>query len=136
MVVDLTTDRVERVSVGTVLHTDAGQLTVESSRPHQDKWIVAFEGVHDRHGADALRGTILRAEPLEGEDDTLWVHELIGSTVVDVEGVERGVVDSVQANPASDLLVLDNGALGPLTFVVDHAGGRVTIDPPPGLFDL
>jgi 16S rRNA processing protein RimM len=40
------------------------------------------------------------------------------------------------ANPASDLLELDSGALVPIVFVVDHAEGRVTIDPPDGLFDL
>ena len=136
VVVDLTTDRLERMAAGTVLDSDAGTLTIEGARPHQGKWIVAFAGVHDREGAEELRGTVLRAEPIEGEGDALWVHELIGSTVVDVDGVERGVVEAVQANPASDLLVLDSGALVPLTFVVDHGGGRVTIDPPPGLFDL
>ena len=40
------------------------------------------------------------------------------------------------ANPAADLLELDSGALVPVVFVVDHAPGRVTIDPPEGLLDL
>ena len=136
VVVDLVTDRVERVAAGSVLDSDRGPLTVETSRPHQGRWIVAFAGVSSRDAADDLRGVVLRAEPLEGEDDALWVHELIGSTVVDVDGVERGVVESVQSNPASDLLVLDTGALVPLTFVTGHGDRRVTIDPPPGLFDL
>jgi 16S rRNA processing protein RimM len=135
VLVDLVTDRDERVAPGTVLETDRGPLTVESSRAHQGKWIVAFAGVPDRSAAEALRGTVLRAEPLEDED-TLWVHELIGAEVVETDGTERGRVESVQANPASDLLVLDSGALVPLIFVVDHQPGRVVIDPPPGLFEL
>ena len=50
------------------------------------------------------------------------------------------VVEAVEANPASDLLVLDTGALVPLVFVVGQATGAdgvvVTIDPPAGLLDL
>ena len=43
---------------------------------------------------------------------------------------------AVQANPASDLLVLDGGQLVPLRFVVEHGPGRVVIDPPAGLLEL
>ena len=43
---------------------------------------------------------------------------------------------AVEANPASDLLVLDSGALVPLRFVVSAEPGHVTVDPPAGLFDL
>jgi len=39
----------------------------------------------------------------------------------------------VEANPAHDLLVLDGGGLVPMVFVVEHAEGRVVIDPPEGL---
>jgi 16S rRNA processing protein RimM len=64
------------------------------------------------------------------------VHELIGATAVLVDGTEVGTVDGVEANPASDLLVLDSGALVPVVFVTAHEPGRVTIDPPEGLLDL
>ncbi len=42
---------------------------------------------------------------------------------------------SVEVNPASDLLVLDGGGLVPLTFVVEQADGRITVDVPDGLLD-
>lgn len=136
VIVVLSTNRPERVEPGAVLHAgDDLDLVVVASRPHQNGWIVQFEGVAGREAADALRGRTLFAEPLDDPDE-LWVHELIGSTVVDVGGVERGVVESVQSNPASDLLVLDSGALVPLVFVADRTPGRVVIDPPDGLFDL
>jgi hypothetical protein len=46
-------------------------------------------------------------------------------------------VEEVQANPASDLLVLTGGGLIPLRFVVDlEPGVRVTVDMPDGLLDL
>ena len=40
------------------------------------------------------------------------------------------------ANPAHDLLELDSGALVPVVFITAAAPGRLTIDPPEGLFDL
>jgi 16S rRNA processing protein RimM len=134
VIVELITDRHERVAPGTVLHTADGALVVMASTPHQGRWIVRFEGVDGREGADALRGTVLSAEPID-DPDALWVHELIGSTVVDPAGREHGVVVSVVANPASDLLELDDGALVPLRFVTEHVPGRITVDAPAGLLD-
>jgi 16S rRNA processing protein RimM len=135
VVVRLTTDRVERLAPGSVLHADGGDLVVVASRPHQDRWIVAFDGVDAREAADRLRGTTLRAEPLDDPDE-VWVHDLVGATVMTVSGEDVGTCVSVVANPASDLLELDSGALVPIAFMVDAAPGRVTIDPPEGLFDL
>ena len=98
--------------------------------------IVSFVQLTTREDAEAARGTVLSAEPIE-DPDALWVHELIGSTVVDAEGVERGVVESVMDNPAAALLVLDSGALVPVAFVVDGpTDGIVRVDVPDGLFDL
>ena len=134
VIVELGTNRTERVAPGAVLETDRGPLTVVRSTPHQSRWIVQFEGIEGRSAAEGLRGVILRAEPIH-DPDSLWVHELIGSTVVDTGGVERGTVVSVVANPASDLLELDSGALVPLRFVVSGQAGRVVVDPPAGLFD-
>jgi len=131
----LTTERTERLDPGSVLHTDRGDLTVVRSSPHMDRWIVHFEGLEVREQADAWRGVVLRAEAID-DDDELWVHELIGATVSLVDGSTVGTVTEVQANPASDLLVLDSGALVPLVFVTEHAEGAITIDPPDGLFDL
>ena len=135
VIVRLTTDRSERVDAGSVLQSDRGPMTVRSSRPHQRDWIVRFDGVPDRNAAETLRGLKLRAEPLD-DPDALWVHELVGSRVVTPDGVERGTATAVEVNPASDLLVLDTGALVPLRFVVSADAGVVTVDPPEGLFDL
>jgi 16S rRNA processing protein RimM len=135
VVVDLTTDRVERLAPGAVLVSDAGELTVVAARPHQRRWIVAFEGRTDREAADRLRGITLRAQALD-EPDELWVHDLVGSQVVTVGGDAVGACVAVVANPAADLLELDNGALIPVVFVVDRSPGRLTIDPPEGLLDL
>jgi 16S rRNA processing protein RimM len=135
VIVRLTTDRTERVDVGVVLTSDRGPLTVRASRPHQRDWIVAFAGIADRSQAETMRGLKLRAEPIE-DPDALWVHDLVGSVVVELDGTERGTVTSIEVNPASDLLVLDTGHLVPLRFVTTREAGRLTIDPPDGLFDF
>jgi 16S rRNA processing protein RimM len=133
--VEVVTNRPEqRFAAGSVLMSDRGPLEVVSGRPHQGRWLVTFVGVHDRNEAEALRGLVLRAEPLE-EEGALWVHELIGAEVVGVDGRNYGLVEAVEANPASDLLVLAGERLVPLVFVVRQQPGRVVIDPPPGLLD-
>jgi len=101
---------------------------------------VRFAGVNDREGADALHGVELYGEPLEVPGE-LWVHELLGAEVFDTTGRRLGVVEAVEANPASDLLVLDGERLIPLTFVTEQvpaaSGGvaRLVVDPPAGLLD-
>jgi len=137
VVVALTTNRDERVSVGSVLVTGDGRsFEVVRSSPHQGRHIVTFAGVAGIDAAEALRDTPLFAPPLE-DPDALWVHDLIGSVVVDPTGAELGTVTAVEANPASDLLVLADGGLIPLRFVIgSEPGVRVTVDIPDGLLDL
>ena len=133
-------NRPERTAPGAVLHAGERELVIASSRRHQDRWLVRFRGVDDRGAAEQLRGSVLTAAPL-GADASLdegefWVHELIGSSVVDTSGRALGDVVNVEANPAHDLLVLDTGALVPLVFVVERRDATVVVDPPEGLLDL
>lgn len=134
VIVELFTNRTERVAPGTVLTTDHGELVVERSSPHGTRWIVAFKGVLSREAADDLRGRLLSAPAIE-DADALWVHELVGSEVHHRSGERIGRVVAVEANPASDLLVLETGGLIPLRFVTAHESGRVTVDIPEGLLE-
>jgi 16S rRNA processing protein RimM len=135
VVVKLVTNRTERLAPGSTFSTPSGRiLTVRSSRPFQKRWIVDFDEVSDRNSAEHLRGTALLAEPVS-EPDALWVHELVGASVEDIHGTLLGTVASVVANPASDLLELEGGALVPLVFVVDQAAGRIVVDIPEGLIE-
>ncbi|HTO00764.1 MAG TPA: ribosome maturation factor RimM, partial [Microthrixaceae bacterium] len=136
VVVYLSSDRKERVDPGSVLQTATGPLRVVASRSHKDRWVVLFEGISTREAAEAACGTVLSAEPVI-DNSELWVHELIGQTVVSADGVDRGKIESVMDNPASDLLVLESGALVPVAFIVgDPADGVIKVDTPDGLFEL
>ena len=136
----LWTDQTQRLDPGTELTSIRGTLRVVSSKPFgpDDRYIVQFEGVFDRSAADSLRGAELEAEPLDDVTDVLWVHELVGANVRDAAGTALGVIVSVEANPASDLMVLESGGLIPVRFVTAHdAGARtVDVDIPEGLLDL
>jgi 16S rRNA processing protein RimM len=140
VVVELLSNRDERVRPGARLVGPGGVLVIvgsssAGSTAGRTRWLVSFEGVDSREAAEELRGSVLQAPPIE-EAGALWVHELIGSQVYDEEGSEIGAVASVEANPASDLLILDSGLLIPLTFVTAQAAGRLTVRLPPGLLDL
>ena len=140
VLVKLTTDRLERVSPGSILWAgcrslrgsscaaedvehEAGKellLEVESSRAHGKRWAVRFKGIEDREAASRIGGRVLLAMPLE-VPGVLWVRELVGREVRDRSGAVLGTVEAVEANPASDLLVLDSGAVVPLCFLRDSS---------------
>jgi 16S rRNA processing protein RimM len=144
VVVELCTNLLARVAVGSHLvgvkssPNKAGgcsirrDLEVVASRPHQGRFLVAFAGVPDRNAAENLRGTTLFATPIN-DDDALFIHDLIGKDVFDKKGNRLGVVTAVEANPASDLLVIDNGAYVPVHFLLQSSGDRLVVDPPEGL---
>jgi 16S rRNA processing protein RimM len=86
--VDLTTDRTERVQVGSRLFGRGRWFEIIASSRSGDRWRVHFDGVDDRSAAEALTGTVLSAEPID-DPDALWVHQLIGATVVEADGTDR-----------------------------------------------
>ncbi|MGC2484961.1 MAG: hypothetical protein WA359_01790 [Acidimicrobiales bacterium] len=136
VVVDLWSDRHERLTPGVTLFTERGPLVVLSAAVHQKtRFLVNFDLIATREDAERWRGVVLSAPPID-DPDVIWIDQLFGARVVDRNGVERGVVVDVEANPASDLMVLDSGTLVPLTFVVSvHANRLVEIDAPEGLFE-
>jgi 16S rRNA processing protein RimM len=129
----LLTDRDERTEAGAILHTADRALEVQAARRQRQGWVIHFVGVDSREAAEALRGELLYADPLAAADDEVWAHDLVGCEVHDTAGRSLGRVTEIEANPAHDLLVLDDGTLVPMPFVVEHRPGAVVIDPPEGL---
>ena len=124
----------------------SGPLVLRSARDHNGILLLGFEGTDGRSGAEALRGIKLLANPLEdhGDEDTWYERDLVGLKAVTVGGDEVGEVTALQSGAAQDLLVvrLTDGRKALVPFVtaivpeVDVDGGRVVLDPPPGLLDL
>jgi 16S rRNA processing protein RimM len=109
--------------------------------------LVCFEGVDGRDDADALRGAALCAAavdlpPIEDPDE-FYDHQLEGLAVLTVTGAVVGTVREVMHGAGGELLVVDREGGGEtlVPFVrqivpeVDVRGGRVLLDPPPGLLE-
>jgi 16S rRNA processing protein RimM len=107
---------------------------VASCAPHSGRFRAALEGVADRTAAESLVNREVWAEPID-DPSTVWVHDLIGSTVVDQHGVEHGRVVAVMDNPAHPIMELEDGTLVPCPFIVATADGRTVVSVPEGLFD-
>ena len=97
---------------------------------------MRFEGVDDRGAPRPARhGAARRAGRATGR---LGSHELVGAEVVDDRRHGcSATVAAVEANPASDLLVLDDGA--PRARCASSIGtvprATVTVDIPDGLLE-
>ena len=134
--ISLTSDVASRHAVGATftIVESAGHrtLTIATVRPQQDRFVVHFEGVDDRNDAEKLTNKFLYAEPVENEDG-LWVHQLIGSNVVDMAGESWGTCTGVLQNPAHDILEIEGGLLVPAPFIVTTDGTTTVINPPAGL---
>lgn len=121
-------------------------LTVERARPFRRGLLVKFEEIEDRTRAEEVARRYLLASteqlaPLtEGE---VFYHQLLGLEVFTTEGWHVGRVREVyDAEPADLLEVKGERRLHLIPFLerivreIDLEGGRLVIDPPPGLLDV
>lgn len=134
--ISFTSDVPQRQVVGAEFVVSTGgvqkQLVIQSIRPQQDRFVVHFVGVDDRNDAEKLTNKFLFATPVE-DADALWVHQLIGSMVVDVNGQSWGRCIGVLNNPAHEILEIEGGLLVPVPFVESCDGLTTVINPPEGL---
>jgi 16S rRNA processing protein RimM len=117
---------------------------VLSAGPQGRIWWLRLEGVEDRTGADALRGSEVwgRREEMgdAGEGRHFWA-DLEGMPVATASGVELGRVVELFVTGGVDVLVVRGPGgerLVPLApwVSVDREQGRVVVDAPPGLLEV
>jgi 16S rRNA processing protein RimM len=118
---------------------------IRAARLHLGRLLLSLEGVEDRDAADRFRGAwlsipVASARPLDPGE--FWPHQLVGLTVVDHQGRERGRVADVVPGAAHDLLAVElpsgTSALVPAVaalVTVELEAGRVLVDAVPGLLD-
>ncbi|HRW17701.1 MAG TPA: ribosome maturation factor RimM [Dermatophilaceae bacterium] len=154
-----TDDPAGRFVVGTVFPTRAAAgsgvpraLTLRSARDHNGIWLLAFDEVPDRTGAEGLRGTRLllpdptdaSADASDPDEDGWYAEQLVGLPVTRPDGSALGEVSGLDLGPGQDRLLvrLPDGREAAIPFVealvpvVDVPGRRVVVDPPPGLLEL
>lgn len=122
------------------------QLTVRSSRAHDGRWVVGFDGVATIEEAEALRGLELKipgSALATLSSDRHYVHDLVGCRVETVEHEMIGTVVEVHFGAGTPLLVVD-GVRGEVLVPfaeevcnsIDTAAKRIVITPPEGLVGL
>ena len=141
--IEVRTDEAEnRFAIGAVLQTQShGLLTVASARVHNGILLLAFEGIDDRNGIEALRDELLFADvdidaPGLDEDD-YHVLQLIGCKAFLIDGDEYGEVTEVLNLPGQDVLVIKTETgeslipfVRQLVPIVDVKARRMSVVPP------
>lgn len=99
--------------------------------------VARFEGISDRSGAEALRGSLVEVDrsalpPLE--DGEYYHADLVGLAAVDHDGGPIGIVVAVENYGAGDLLEIETeaGKSALIPFrpgIADLEDGRMVLDP-------
>lgn len=122
-------------------------FVIDQARQHGGRLLVRLAGVHDRDGADALRGSLFLVDsddlPPIDEPDTYYDHQLEGLRVRTTTGQEVGIVAEVLHTAAGELLAVRRDSaevlvpfVGAIVTSVSLDDGSIEIDPPDGLLDL
>lgn len=87
------------------------RLEVVSVKPHGEGFVAVVEGIDDRDAALALKGREIavprEALPVLEDDREVYWRDLIGTRVIDGDGVELGRVVSLMDTGAHDVLVIE-----------------------------
>ena len=127
-----------------LIHEDGRELFVTASRAHRDRFLVRFEGITDRSGAEELRGALFvpEHEARSLDEGEFWMHELEGFDVMLSDGSPVGTLDRVDPGAAQDLLAVSTPRgerlvpyVTDIVVAVDRDARTITIDPPTGLLD-
>ena len=148
--VELHTDFPERFAPGidVYLGEELEKATISASRPHQGQLLLQFEGYESRVAADLLRGLwifIPDDEAVELEEDTYFVHDIIGLSVQTAGGKLLGTLSEVLFTGANEVYVVATPdepsreillpAIADVIKEVDLENGILTVELLPGLLD-
>ena len=150
--VELHTDFPDRFAPERVVFVgvDRVRTRILSSRPHKGGMLLRLDRVEDREAAESLRGQWLlipEEESMALDDDTFWVHDIIGLSVRTESGRDLGVVEDVLFTGANEVYVVETPAdvnrgrqlllpaLRDVIRNVDLDGRILTVQLPPGLLE-
>jgi 16S rRNA processing protein RimM len=150
MKMELHTDFPDRFTPGAQVYTGVSLAahTIISARPHQQQLLIQLEGIHDRTAAEELRGAWLfvpEDDAAELDEDTYFVHDIIGLAVQTTAGVPLGTVEEVLFTGANEVyVVVPPGqprreillpAIAQVIRTVDLDNGLLIVELLPGLID-
>ena len=121
-------------------------MQIERASVQKNMALVKFEGIDTPEAANALRNTVLymNRRDVELDDETHFVQDLIGMTVVDADnGTEYGTLRDVLQTGANDVyeVAAPDGktllvpVIPQVVLEIDDIADRIVIRPLEGLFD-
>jgi 16S rRNA processing protein RimM len=124
--------------------SDPKRFAVDHAERVNLGYLVTLQGIADRNAAEALQGSealVDRAELPDLESDEMYAADLVGMSVADERGQERGTVTDIEAAGPNDLLhvkTAERTVLVPVGLIrsIDRDGRRLTIEAPEGLFEV
>lgn len=121
-------------------------VTIESSRPHHDRALVKFAGIDTPEDLRELQNWTIEIPATKArklDQDEFFLHDLVGLTLVDRDGKERGVVKDAYSGGSGTLLEIagPNGDYelpfaAAICTEVDLKKKRIVVDLPEGIDDL
>ena len=143
-------DRFDELEAVTLVSPDDAltrELRVESVRPHGERALMKFAGIDTPEEIQTLHNWTVEIPADQAralDEDEYFLHDLIGLTLFDAEGRERGVVTDVYEGGGGLLLNVKraDGKEFELPFAadlcteIDVAAKRMVVALPEGLDDL
>lgn len=146
------TDFPERFAAGTRLWVgaDLEERKIVNARMHKTHLLLQINGINRREQAEALRGQwlfVTEAEAIALDQDSYWLHDIVGLTVQTVDGRELGEIVEVIVTGANDVYVVSPAlgvnqgkelllpAISEVIREVDLAANRMTVALLPGLLE-
>lgn len=118
---------------------------IQRARPDREAWILQLDAIGGRTEVEALRGELLETpdrEVLRDDDDSYFVHELIGLRVATVDGRDLGKLTDVIQTGANDVYVVEGPggevlvpAISEVIASIDSQNGLIRITPLAGMLD-
>lgn len=110
--VELYTDFPERFAPGTQLFVGEAleKLKVTGVRPHKHYLLLRLSGINRRELAETLRGQwlfVAEEDAVALDEDTYFVHEIVGMDVVTSEGRALGTITEVIFTGANEVYVVE-----------------------------
>ena len=122
------------------------EFGLKSVTPHADKLMIGLKGLDEIDLVLPLVGSeicLLRSQLPIPEDNEYYWFDLIGITVVTIDGEELGTIVDIFETGSSDIYVVRSAereylipAIADVISSVDLEGGRMLITPLEGMLDL
>jgi len=142
-------DRFDELHDVTLVSPDENQtrnVTIESVRLHAGRALVKFSGIVSPEDVQKVQNWTVEIPETEArslEADEYFLHDLIGLTLIDAEGRERGKVISTEEGAGGVLLNVERDGhrfdvpfAAEIVTEIDIASKRAVVKLPQGLEDL